>query len=103
MPDGLDGEDHLASGLDSQSLIAYRLGRVEKAVESNNSQAIERDNNIIAKLETITTLSTQLATTAVRLDSIETWRKSINAFIAGLTITILGLIGTLIANHLIGI
>lgn len=100
MPDALDGEDHLTNSLDSQSLIAYRLGRVEKAVESNNAQAIERDNTIVAKLETITTLSTQLATTAVRLDLIEAWRKNVNTFLIGLTLSVVGLIGTIILRSL---
>lgn len=100
MPDSLDGEDHLTNSLDSQSLIAYRLGRVEKAVESNNSQAIERDNNIISKLDTITTLSTQLATTSIRLDNLELWKKSVNSFLVGLTLSVVGLIGTLIIRSL---
>lgn len=96
----VDGEDSLPGGLDSQTLIAYRLGRVEKAVESNNAQAIERDNNIIGKLETITTLSTALATTAVRLDILENWRKSVNTFLIGLTLSVVGLIGTLILRSI---
>lgn len=93
-------EQQLPVGLDSQSLIAYRLGRVEKAVEANNASAIERDNHIITKLETITTLSTQLATTAVRLKSLEEWRKNINAFLTGLTLAVIGLIGTLVIRSL---
>lgn len=100
MPDALDGEDHLTNSLDSQSLIAYRLGRVEKAVESNNASAIERDNHIIGKLEILTTLSTQLATTDVRLSNLESWRKSVNSFLAGLTIAMVGLVGTLVIRSL---
>jgi hypothetical protein len=100
MPDALDSEDHLTNGLDSQSLIAYRLGRVEKAVEANNAQAVDRDNNIMNKLETITTLSTQLATTAVRLDNLEVWKKSVNSFLVALTLSMIGLIGTLIIRSL---
>ena len=94
-----DREDNVA-GLDSQALIAYRLGRVEKAVEANNAQAIERDNNILGKLETITTLTTQFATMSLRLDNLESWRKNINAFLVGLSMTTIGLIGTLIVRSL---
>lgn len=94
-----DREDNVA-GLDSQALIAYRLGRVEKAVEANNAQAIERDNNILGKLDTITTLTTQFATMSLRLDNLESWRKNINAFLIGLSMTTIGLIGTLIVRSI---
>lgn len=94
-----DREDNIA-GLDSQALIAYRLGRVEKAVEANNAQAIERDNNILGKLDTITTLTTQFATMSLRLDNLESWKKNINAFLVGLTMTFIGLIGTLIIRSI---
>jgi hypothetical protein len=100
MPDAFEGEDHLAATLDSQSLIAYRLGRVEKAVEANNASAVERDNNIVGKLEVLTTLSTQLATTSVRLQLLEDWRKSVNAFLVGLTLATLGLIGSVIIRSI---
>lgn len=94
-----DREDNIA-GLDSQALIAYRLGRVEKAVEANNVQAIERDNNILGKLDTITTLTTQFATMSLRLDNLESWRKNINAFLVALSMTTIGLIGTLIIRSI---
>jgi hypothetical protein len=88
----------LPAAIDSQALIAYRLGRVEKAVESNNSSAIERDNMIINRLDSISTLSTQIATTAVRLENIESWQKSVNTFLIGLTLSVIGLIGTLVVK-----
>lgn len=74
--------------VEDKSLIAYRLGRVEKAVDNINQQSIDRDKEIITKLDNLTTLTQQVASNSFRIASLENSRSNMYKFISALGVTL---------------
>lgn len=70
MVDKFDENDPVAT---TSELVAYRLGRVEKAVEATNQ-----------KLDTLTELGQQVSKNSWRLDSLEASRTRTYQFLTGI-------------------
>lgn len=67
-----------------ESLVAWRLGRLEKAVDQINSLSIGRDEKIIEKLEQISEIAQKVSQNTWRIQSLEASRNSIYRFLSGL-------------------
>lgn len=76
--------DEMESTMQSSELIAYRLGRVEKAVDSINMHSIERDDKILQKLEQITELAHKVSEHSFRISSLEASRTNIYRFLTAI-------------------
>lgn len=88
MSDILPGED-----ANSPALVAWRLGRVEKAVDENHKQ-------VLGKLDEVLSLYSDVKQNKFRIGQVEDKIKSIYRFLAALSIVLVGTVADLIARHL---
>lgn len=93
-------EEEFNNSLGQKSLIAYRLGRVEKAVELNNQHAVDRDEKLMTKLESFTVLTTAVSTHTLRIEALETSRRNMVNYLAGVSITLLGVVVSLLVGRM---
>ncbi|HEY9657271.1 MAG TPA: hypothetical protein V6C65_02320 [Allocoleopsis sp.] len=77
----------------SPTLVAWRLGRVEKAVDENHRQ-------VIGKLEEVLRLHGEVQQTKYRVTQVENTLKTMRNFLAGVSITLIGVIADLVVRHL---
>lgn len=98
----LDGESDVVDTI-SNSLVAYRLGRLEKAIETTENNSVNRDEKIINtltdsdskildKLTVIETISKDIAIHAMRLDRLEAWQATVNRFLTAVVLAIVGIV-----------
>lgn len=72
-----------------EALVAYRLGRLEKAVEQINTLSIARDDKILVELGKVGEISQKVSQNTWRINSLESSRTSIYRFLSGLASAIL--------------
>lgn len=96
-------EDHISmtpphvSGetMDDQDahLVAYRLGRVEKALETINNTSIARDKNILEKLTEVSSITKEVSQNTWRIQSLEQSRTNFQklAYVMVTSVILLGL------------
>lgn len=73
---------------EEKGLIAYRLGRVEKAVDNINQQSIDRDKEIITELRNISTLGGQVALNTAAIEGLKESRRNMYKVIATVALTV---------------
>lgn len=83
---------------DNKSLIAYRLGRVEKLVETIDSSSVTRDNAILAKIDGISKLSDTVNRNTYRLDTIESKFANFNRIMTGVIIAVVAIVAEIFFN-----
>lgn len=83
---------------DTPALVAYRLGRLEKAVDQINRHSIERDEKILDKLEFLGALTERVGRNEWRLDSLETSRTKQYQFLTAIALAVTAVIIELIFN-----
>ena len=83
---------------DGESLVAWRLGRLEKAVDQINTHSIARDEKIIEKLEQIGEVSQKVSQNTWRIQSLESSRSSIYKFLTGIASAVTLIILEMIFN-----
>lgn len=81
-------EDIVRSSAGSKGLIYWRLGKVEKAVETFNESAQRRDDVILTKLEAVGSLSDKINENSFKIQSLERTRDLTNKVIVGLVVAI---------------
>lgn len=94
MMDEMFSDDEAVTG--TQSLIAYRLGRVEKAVDSINTASVARDDRILDKMEAIGSLAGEIASNKYRISSLEQKFANINKFLTGVAISLVAVVAQLL-------
>lgn len=96
MDDDNTSEDILQ--IQGQALIAYRLGRVEKTVDSINTASVARDDRILDKMESIATVVGKVDSNTYRIELLETKFHNIYKFLAGIALSLAAIVSELIFN-----
>lgn len=91
----MDAEDETPKG---ESLVAWRLGRLEKAVDQINNLSISRDEKIIEKLEQIGEVAQKVSQNTWRIQSLEASRSNIYRFISGIASAVILIVLEMIFN-----
>lgn len=94
MMDEMFSEDEPVTS--TQSLIAYRLGRVEKAVDSINAASVARDDRILDKMEAIGQLAGEIASNKYRIATLESKFANINKFLTGVAISLVAVVAQIL-------
>lgn len=83
----------LAPDNNDPSLVAWRLGRVEKAVDDNHRQ-------VVSKLEQVLNLNSEVEQVKYRVTQLEVTIKTVKTYLGAVGLTLLGVIVDLIVRHL---
>lgn len=81
----------------NKSLVAYRLGKVEKGLELSHRMSVQRDDKILAKLDEVSKLGEKVAQNTWRIGNLE---KSRDRLVAATSVTATGLAIALITRVL---
>lgn len=82
--------------INTQALIAYRLGRVEKAVDSINTASVARDDRILDKMEAIGQLAGEITSNKYRIATLEQKFANINKFLTGVAISLVAVVAQIL-------
>lgn len=81
----------------NKSLVAYRLGKVEKGLELSHRMSVQRDDKILAKLDEVSKLGERVAQNTWRIGNLE---KSRDRLVAATSVTATGLAIALVTRIL---
>lgn len=90
--------DHYEGIPEGEPLVAWRLGRLEKAVDQINTHSIARDEKIIEKLEQIGEVAQKVSQNTWRIASLEASRANIYRFLSGIASAVFLIILEMVFN-----